>query len=275
MSPSTLSRRYETMRSTRAGPVKAGASGLRPRPLGLALRQVVRHADHREGQDRREQQGHPHRPDHRAGRPGVLRQERQRHEHERDQAQAERDERARARLGLGLARRGRGDDPGQQEPVPGDPHQRGQRDGPPLPAGRQWRRARKRVAADGPARRGHGAQPLTEPAVSPRTKYRCSEKNTTSGSDMEMNAAAVSSSQFSPRAPTSCWSATVSTRFSGVPPRNTRATSRSFHTHRNWKMAKAARAGTDSGMISRQKIVKWSAPSILADSMISDGNAPM
>ena len=27
----------------------------------------------------------------------------------------------------------------------------------------------------------------------------------------------------------------------------------------------------DSGMISRQKIVKWSAPSILADSMIDDG----
>ena len=39
-------------------------------------------------------------------------------------------------------------------------------------------------------------------------------------------------------------------------------------------MAKAARAGTDSGTIRRQKIVKWSAPSILADSMIDDGSDP-
>ena len=60
-----------------------------------------------------------------------------------------------------------------------------------------------------------------------------------------------------------------------MPPRNTYATRRSFHTHRNWKIANAASAGTDSGTTSRQKIVKWSAPSIFADSMIDDGSDPM
>ena len=67
----------------------------------------------------------------------------------------------------------------------------------------------------------------------------------------------------------------MSTGVSRVPPRNTYATSRSFQTQRNWKIANAASAGTDSGMISRQKIVKWSAPSIRADSMIEDGSDPM
>ena len=47
----------------------------------------------------------------------------------------------------------------------------------------------------------HRAQPLTAPAVSPRTKYFCSEKNTRSGSAIEMNAAAVRRCQFSPVAP--------------------------------------------------------------------------
>ena len=67
----------------------------------------------------------------------------------------------------------------------------------------------------------------------------------------------------------------MSTRFSCDPPRNTYATSRSFQTHMNWKIANAASAGTDSGTIRRQKIVKWSAPSIRADSMIDDGSDPM
>ena len=40
-------------------------------------------------------------------------------------------------------------------------------------------------------------------------------------------------------------------------------------------MANAAIAGTDSGTTRRQKIVKWSAPSIFADSMIEDGSEPM
>ena len=39
-------------------------------------------------------------------------------------------------------------------------------------------------------------------------------------------------------------------------PRNNKATSRSFHTQRNWKMANEASAGTDIGMISRQNVVK-------------------
>ena len=63
--------------------------------------------------------------------------------------------------------------------------------------------------------------------------------------------------------------------FFPAPPRNTYATSRSFQTHMNWKIANAARAGIESGMIRRQKIVKWSAPSIRADSMIEEGSEPM
>ena len=42
-------------------------------------------------------------------------------------------------------------------------------------------------------------------------------------------------------------SATVKGATSGVPPANVRATRRSFHTHRNWKMPKAANAGVNSG----------------------------
>ena len=53
------------------------------------------------------------------------------------------------------------------------------------------------------------------------------------------------------------------------------ATRKSFQVQRNWKIAKAASAGTDSGMMSRQKVVKWLAPSTRADSMISRGRAPM
>jgi len=41
--------------------------------------------------------------------------------------------------------------------------------------------------------------PLTDPARIPRTKYRCSEKKTTSGSAIDTNAAAVRSSQSCPR----------------------------------------------------------------------------
>jgi hypothetical protein len=63
----------------------------------------------------------------------------------------------------------------------------------------------------------------------------------------------------------------------GLPraPRNTYATGGRSHTHRNWKIANAASAGTESGTTSRQKIVKWSAPSIFADSMMEDGSDPM
>ena len=43
---------------------------------------------------------------------------------------------------------------------------------------------------------------------------------------------------------------------SGVPPANVKATSRSFQTHRNWKMANDAIAGTVSGRTSFRKIRK-------------------
>ena len=40
-------------------------------------------------------------------------------------------------------------------------------------------------------------------------------------------------------------------------------------------MANDASAGTDIGMISRQNVVKWLAPSIFADSMIAFGRVDM
>jgi hypothetical protein len=55
----------------------------------------------------------------------------------------------------------------------------------------------------------------------------------------------------------------------------TSATRKSFQVQRNWKMANAASAGTDSGMISRQKVEKWLAPSTFADSITSRGSDPM
>ncbi len=57
--------------------------------------------------------------------------------------------------------------------------------------------------------------------------------------------------------------------------RNTRATSRSFQTHRNWKMANAASAGTDSGSTTRRNIWKCVAPSMLAVSNRSPGSCEM
>ena len=53
------------------------------------------------------------------------------------------------------------------------------------------------------------------------------------------------------------------------------ATSRSFQTQRNWKIANAAIAGTDIGTISRQNVVKWLAPSTFADSITSYGSVAM
>ena len=50
---------------------------------------------------------------------------------------------------------------------------------------------------------------------------------------------------------------------------------KSFQVHRNWKMANAASTGTDSGSTSRQKIVKWSAPSMRAASNRSFGSVLM
>ena len=50
------------------------------------------------------------------------------------------------------------------------------------------------------------------------------------------------------------------------------ATRKSFQIHMNWKIASAAIAGTDSGTISRQKIVMCPAPSTRAASMMSLGS---
>ena len=62
---------------------------------------------------------------------------------------------------------------------------------------------------------------------------------------------------------------------SGVPPRNTSETSRSFHTHRNWKMPNAASAGVRSGRRILKKIVTCPAPSTRAASMSSPGSSRM
>ena len=53
------------------------------------------------------------------------------------------------------------------------------------------------------------------------------------------------------------------------------ATSRSFQTQRNWKMAKEASTGKDSGSTILTKISKSLAPSMRADSMISRGRPAM
>ena len=59
--------------------------------------------------------------------------------------------------------------------------------------------ARRHANATRPRRR----YPLTDPAISPRTKYRCSEKKTTNGITMVTNAPEVSTCQSCPREPTS------------------------------------------------------------------------
>ena len=53
--------------------------------------------------------------------------------------------------------------------------------------------------------------------------------------------------------------------------RSVSATSRSFHVHRNWKIASDAIAGRPSGRISRRKIRISEAPSMRADSRMSFG----
>ncbi|MNL81272.1 hypothetical protein D3C87_2083310 [compost metagenome] len=53
------------------------------------------------------------------------------------------------------------------------------------------------------------------------------------------------------------------------------ATKRSFQVHRNWKIAKDAKAGNDSGRMILTKMSKSLAPSTRADSMISRGRPAM
>ncbi len=92
------------------------------------------------------------------------------------------------------------------------------------------------------------------------------------GTIMEMKPAAVSRWNASPRVPTREASPTVRGATSELVPRKTRDTRRSFHTHRNWKMAKEARAGYERGRTRRVNAVKGVAPSIYADSKMSLGS---
>ena len=107
-----------------------------------------------------------------------------------------------------------------------------------------------------------GHQPFTDPASRPRIRKRCSERNTTSGTRMVMKAEAVRISQLLPREPRRLTSRAVSTSWSFWAPRKTMATSRSFHTHRNWKIENEASAGSDSGRTILTKMSKSLAPSI-------------
>ena len=90
-----------------------------------------------------------------------------------------------------------------------------------------------------------------------------------------MNALLVKISQLSPRDPRSSRNFEVSTIWSSFLPRKTSATSKSFHTHKNWKIQNEASAGTDKGKTIREKICICVAPSILADSIISPGKLPI
>ena len=73
---------------------------------------------------------------------------------------------------------------------------------PQLPAVRAYADHRTH-AGTANATRPRRRQPLTDPAISPRTKYRCSEKKTTNGIMMVTNAPEVSTCQSCPREPTS------------------------------------------------------------------------
>jgi hypothetical protein len=108
----------------------------------------------------------------------------------------------------------------------------------------------------------------------PRTKYRCSEMNTRIGTSMVNKPPAVSSCQPCPCCPSSEFRA-IGSGWLGPGPMKTSALSRSFHTQRNWKIANDASTGVDMGRISFQKVWKWLAPSILADSMTSLGRVAM
>jgi hypothetical protein len=59
------------------------------------------------------------------------------------------------------------------------------------------------------------------------------------------------------------------------PPAKVSATSRSFQTHRNWKMPKAASAGRSRGSSTRKKIATCPAPSIRAASSSVAGTSFM
>ncbi len=89
-----------------------------------------------------------------------------------------------------------------------------------------------------------------------------------------MNAPEVSSSHLLPNAPVS-WDRRAVSGALLEPPANVSATSRSFQTHRNWKIAKEAIAGVDSGSTILRKMRKWLAPSTRAASNRSRGSCEM
>ena len=78
---------------------------------------------------------------------------------------------------------------------------------------------------------------MVEPASRPRTKKRCSAKKTSSGTRIEMKAPAVSRCQSCPRLPVISASSFVIG--ATAPSAKMSATSRSFQTQRNWKIANA------------------------------------
>ncbi len=92
---------------------------------------------------------------------------------------------------------------------------------------------------------------------------------------MVMNAPAVRMCTRSPKVPARLARYVVATCPSRKVSSMISATRKSFQVHRNWKIAKAASAGTDSGMMSRQNVWKCPAPSTFADSMTSLGSDPM
>jgi hypothetical protein len=90
---------------------------------------------------------------------------------------------------------------------------------------------------------------------------------------MAMNAPAGSRYAFCPNSPVS--SASVRVIGDAAPLAKMSATSRSFQTQRNWKMANEAIAGTVSGNTIRKKICPCPAPSTLAASITSLGISRM
>src|SRR6056297_250338 len=87
-------------------------------------------------------------------------------------------------------------------------------------------------------------------------------KNTASGTAMETKAAVARISQLPPRVPSNSTIWLVITVVWPVASiRKTLATSRSFHVQRNWKMAKLASAGKESGRMILVKIWNSVAPS--------------
>ena len=90
-----------------------------------------------------------------------------------------------------------------------------------------------------------------------------------------MNAPAVSRCHEPPRLADQLVEGRRHDRTSALGPRNTSATSRSFQTHRNWKIANAPSAGTDNGRTMRMNAWKCDAPSMAADSNRSRGSWEM